>query len=40
LGADDLDSAATRDALVRYGTDPDRVMVLALHYRAAAAGGQ
>jgi hypothetical protein len=38
LGADDLDSPATRDALVRYGTDADRVMALALHYRAAAGG--
>jgi hypothetical protein len=38
LGADDLDSPATREALVRYGTDADRVMVLALHYRDAAGG--
>jgi len=38
LGADDLDSPATREALVRYGTDADRVMVLAHHYRDAAGG--
>jgi hypothetical protein len=37
LGADDLDSAATRAALVRYGTDPDRVLPLAQQYRDAIA---
>jgi hypothetical protein len=37
LGASDLDSAATRKALVRYGTDPDRVLTLARHYREVAA---
>lgn len=37
LGADDLDSPATRVALARYGTDPDRVLVLARQYRDLAA---
>jgi hypothetical protein len=37
LGAEDLDSAATRAALTRYGTDPDRVLLLARQYRDHAA---
>jgi hypothetical protein len=37
LGAADLDSPATRAALTRYGTDPDRVLVLARQYRDLAA---
>jgi membrane-bound lytic murein transglycosylase B len=37
LGAEDVDSPATREALVRYGTDSDRVLSLARHYREVAA---
>jgi len=33
LGAGDLDDPKTREALVRYGTDPDRVLALARSYR-------
>lgn len=36
LGADDLDDPKTREALVRYGTDPDRVLALARSYRDRA----
>jgi hypothetical protein len=37
LGAGDLDDPGTRVALARYGTDPDRVLSLALSYRDRAA---
>jgi len=39
LGADDkVDSEGTRQALLRYGTDPDRVVDLAQYYRSRANG--
>ncbi|MCC6176922.1 MAG: lytic transglycosylase domain-containing protein [Chloroflexi bacterium] len=39
VGADDdVTSAGTRQALLRYGTDADRVVSLALHYQAHAGG--
>jgi len=37
LGADGLDDPRTRQALARYGTDPDRVLALARSYRNRAA---
>jgi membrane-bound lytic murein transglycosylase B len=37
LGASDLDAPQTRKALTRYGTDPDRVLTLAVSYRDRAA---
>ena len=37
LGADGLDDPRTRQALARYGTDPDRVLALARSYRDRAA---
>ena len=36
LGADGLDDPQTRQALGRYGTDPDRVLTLARRYRTGA----
>jgi len=37
LGAGGIDDASTRAALARYGTDPDRVLALAISYRERAA---
>jgi len=37
LGVGDLDDPRTRQALARYGTDPDRVLALARIYRDRAA---
>ena len=37
LGADGLDDPRTRQALARYGTDPDRVLALARTYQDRAA---
>jgi hypothetical protein len=36
LGIGDLDDPQTREALARYGTDPDRVLILARSYRDRA----
>ena len=40
LGARDLDDPETRVALTRYGTDPDRVLLLARRYRDSAVSVQ